>query len=175
MYSNIRYIYTSALAKNNFRVMRLQLQESVNSKGILFTIYRHRTQPMSNYNHTPHKSLQQRLKHLWSMLMFFRLMMHRLWIYPLLLLTFCRSMLMFFLRTYHRVFLRSVALSIKLISSPALLLQTVPRTVQIQMRRRRSSARCRRCLIKVKFVSLLALARFLFYSFQRKMGHGVCA
>jgi hypothetical protein len=26
------YIYTSALAKNNFRVMRLQLQKSVNSK-----------------------------------------------------------------------------------------------------------------------------------------------
>ena len=68
MYSNIifRYIYTSALAKNNFQMMRLQLQESVNSKGILFTIYRHRTQPVSNYNHTPHKSLQQRLKHLWT-------------------------------------------------------------------------------------------------------------
>ena len=59
MYSNIRYIYTSALAKNNFRVMRLQLQECVNSKGILFTIYRHRTQPVRNYNYAPHKSLQQ--------------------------------------------------------------------------------------------------------------------
>ena len=58
MYSNIRYIYTSALAKDNLRVMRLQLPESVNSKGILFTIYRHKTQPVSNYNHTPHKSLQ---------------------------------------------------------------------------------------------------------------------
>jgi hypothetical protein len=66
MYLNIRYIYTSALAKNNSRMMRLQLQKSVNSKGILFTIYRHRTQPVSNYNHTPHKSLQQRLKHLWT-------------------------------------------------------------------------------------------------------------
>jgi hypothetical protein len=61
-----RYIYTSALAKNNFRVIRLQLQECVNSKGILFTIYRHRTQPVSNYNQTPHKSLQQRLKLLWT-------------------------------------------------------------------------------------------------------------
>jgi hypothetical protein len=31
----------------------------VNSKGIMFTIYRHRTQPVRNYNHAPHKSLQQ--------------------------------------------------------------------------------------------------------------------
>jgi hypothetical protein len=31
----------------------------VNSKGILFTIYRHRTQPVRNYNHAPHKNLQQ--------------------------------------------------------------------------------------------------------------------
>jgi hypothetical protein len=66
MYLNIRYIYTSALAKNNSRMMRVQLQENVNSKGILFTIYRHRTQLVSNYNHTPHKSLQQQLKHLWT-------------------------------------------------------------------------------------------------------------
>jgi hypothetical protein len=66
MYSNIRYIYTSALAKINSRMMRLQIQECVNSKGILFTIYRHRTQPVRNYNHAPHKSLQQRLKHLWT-------------------------------------------------------------------------------------------------------------
>src|SRR5688572_5077391 len=113
--------------------------------------------------------------HLYARECLFRLMMHRLWIYPLLLLTFCRSMLIFILRTYHRVFLPSVALSIRSISSPALLFRTAPRTVQIQMRRRRSSARCRRCLIRVTFVSLLALARFLFYSFQRKMGHGVCA
>ena len=61
-----RYIYTSALAKNNFRVMRLQLQECVNSKGILFTIYRHRTQPVGNYNYAPYKGLQQRPKHLWT-------------------------------------------------------------------------------------------------------------
>jgi hypothetical protein len=54
-----RYIYTSALTKDNFRVMQLQLQECVNSKGILFTIYRHKTQPVRNYNHTLHKSLQQ--------------------------------------------------------------------------------------------------------------------
>jgi hypothetical protein len=40
-------------------------------------------------------------------------------------------------------------LSIRSISSPALLFRTAPRTVQIQMRRRRSSARCRRCLIRV--------------------------
>jgi hypothetical protein len=47
------YIYTFALAENNnSRVMRLQLQDSVNSKGVLFTIYRHRTQPVRNYNHT---------------------------------------------------------------------------------------------------------------------------
>jgi hypothetical protein len=59
MYSNIRYIYTFALVKINFRVMRLQLQECVYSKGILFTIYRHKTQPVRNYKHAPHKSLQQ--------------------------------------------------------------------------------------------------------------------
>jgi hypothetical protein len=39
--------------------MHLQLQECVNIKGILFTIYRHRTQPVGNYNHALHKSLQQ--------------------------------------------------------------------------------------------------------------------
>jgi hypothetical protein len=55
-----RHIYTLALAgNNNFRAMRLQLPDRVNSKGILFTIYRHRTQPLRNYNHTPYKSLQQ--------------------------------------------------------------------------------------------------------------------
>jgi hypothetical protein len=55
-----RYIYTFALAENNnSRAMRLQLQDCVNSKGILFTIYRHMTQPVRNYNHTPYKSLQQ--------------------------------------------------------------------------------------------------------------------
>jgi hypothetical protein len=55
-----RYIYTFALAENNnSRAMRLQLQDCVNSKGILFTIYRHMTQPIRNYNHTPYKSLQQ--------------------------------------------------------------------------------------------------------------------
>jgi hypothetical protein len=53
-----RYIYTFALTNNNSRVMRLQLPECVNSKGILFTIYRHRAQPVRNYNHAPHKSLQ---------------------------------------------------------------------------------------------------------------------
>ena len=61
-----KYIYTSALTNNNSRVKRLQLQECVNSKGILFTIYRHRTQPVRNYNRTPHKSLQQWLGLLWT-------------------------------------------------------------------------------------------------------------
>jgi hypothetical protein len=42
------------------------------------------------------------------------------------------------------------------------------------MRQKRFSARCRRCLIRVTFVSLLALARFLCYLFLRKMVHGVC-
>jgi hypothetical protein len=59
-------MYTSALTNDTFRVMRLQLHECVNSKGILFTIYRHRTQPVNNYNHTPHKTLQHRLKLLWT-------------------------------------------------------------------------------------------------------------
>jgi hypothetical protein len=54
-----KYIYTFALTDNNSRAMRFQLQECVNSKGILFTIYRHRTQPVRNYNHAPYKSLQQ--------------------------------------------------------------------------------------------------------------------
>jgi hypothetical protein len=55
-----RYIYTFALAEsNNSRAMCLQLPDCVNSKGILFTIYRHRTQPVRNYNHTSYKSLQQ--------------------------------------------------------------------------------------------------------------------
>jgi hypothetical protein len=40
-------------------VMLLQLEKCVNSKGILFTIYRHMTQPVRNYNHALHKSLQQ--------------------------------------------------------------------------------------------------------------------
>jgi hypothetical protein len=53
------FIYTFALAENNnSRVMRLQLQDCVNSKGVLFTIYRHMTQPVRNYNHTPYKRLQ---------------------------------------------------------------------------------------------------------------------
>jgi hypothetical protein len=53
------YICTFALTNNNSRVMRLKLQEWVNSKGILFTIYSHRTQPVRNYNYAPYKSLQQ--------------------------------------------------------------------------------------------------------------------
>jgi hypothetical protein len=54
-----RYIYTFALTDNNSQTMRLQLQDFMNSKGILFTIYRHRTQPVRNYNRAPYKSLQQ--------------------------------------------------------------------------------------------------------------------
>jgi hypothetical protein len=54
------HIYTFALAENNnSKAIRLRLQNSVNSEGILFTIYRHRTQPVRNYNNTPYKSLQQ--------------------------------------------------------------------------------------------------------------------
>jgi hypothetical protein len=54
-----RYICTFALTDNNSRAMCLQLQDCVNSKGILFTVYRHMTQLVRNYNHTPYKSLQQ--------------------------------------------------------------------------------------------------------------------
>jgi hypothetical protein len=32
--------------------------ECVNSNGILFTIYRHRTQSVRNYKYTPYKNLQ---------------------------------------------------------------------------------------------------------------------
>jgi hypothetical protein len=54
------YVYTFSLTENNnSSVMHQQLPECVNSKGTLFTIYRHRTQPVKNYNHAPHKSLQQ--------------------------------------------------------------------------------------------------------------------
>jgi hypothetical protein len=66
MYLIIEYSYTSALAKIDSRMMRLQIPECMNSKGILFTIYRHGTQPVRNYNYAPHKGLQQRLKHLWT-------------------------------------------------------------------------------------------------------------
>jgi hypothetical protein len=57
-YNVLRYVYTFALTSNDSREMHLQLPECVNSKEILFTIYRHRTQPVKNYNHAPHKSLQ---------------------------------------------------------------------------------------------------------------------
>jgi hypothetical protein len=71
MYLNIEYNYTFALTKIDSRMMRLQLQESVNSKGILFTIYRHGTQPVRNYNYVPYKELQQQLKHLWTIRSFY--------------------------------------------------------------------------------------------------------
>jgi hypothetical protein len=60
-------------------------------------------------------------------------------------------------------------------SFPAPNIQTALRTVQTRMRQKRFSARCRHCLIRVTFVSLLALAQFLCYLFLRKMVHGVCA
>jgi hypothetical protein len=66
VYLIIEYSYTCALAKIGSRMMRLQIQESVNSKAILFTIYRHRTQPVGNYNYAPYKGLQQRPKYLWT-------------------------------------------------------------------------------------------------------------
>jgi hypothetical protein len=93
---------------------------------------------------------------------------------PLWLLTFCRSTLMSFPKTYHRVSHRFVALSTRSTSSPAHSFRTAHRTVQIRMRRRRFSARYRRCLTRDTFVSLLALALFLCYLFPRKMGHGIC-
>jgi hypothetical protein len=37
--------------------MQLQLLESVHSKGILFTIYRHRAQPVRDYKYAPYKGL----------------------------------------------------------------------------------------------------------------------
>jgi hypothetical protein len=39
-------------------MMQLQIQECVNSKGILFTIYRHRAQPVRDYKYVPYESLQ---------------------------------------------------------------------------------------------------------------------
>jgi hypothetical protein len=49
---------TYALTKVVFREMRLQIPESVYSNGILFTIYRHMTQPVRNYKYAPYKNLQ---------------------------------------------------------------------------------------------------------------------
>jgi hypothetical protein len=54
----IEYSYTSALAKIGFRIMRLPIPGSVNSRGILFTIYRHRAQPVRDYKYAPYESLQ---------------------------------------------------------------------------------------------------------------------
>jgi hypothetical protein len=59
-------------------------------------------------------------------------------------------------------------------SFPVPSFQTAPRTVQTRMRQKRFSARCKHCLIRVTFVSLLALARFFCYLFLRKMVHGAC-
>jgi hypothetical protein len=58
IYWIIKYNDTYALTKVVFREMRLQMPECVNSNGILFTIYRHRTQPVKNYKYTPYKNLQ---------------------------------------------------------------------------------------------------------------------
>jgi hypothetical protein len=112
--------------------------------------------------------------HLYALVSSFHLMMHHLWLFPLRLLTFCRSTLMSFPKTYHQVSHRFVALSTRSTSSLAHSFRTAHRTVQIRMRLRRFSARYRSCLTRVTFVSLLALALFLCYLFPRKMGHGVC-
>src|SRR6187551_279704 len=112
--------------------------------------------------------------HLYALACSFHLMPHHLRILPLRLLTFCRSTLMSFPPTYHRVFHHSVALSTRSISSPVHSFRTAHHTVQIRMKRRRSSARYRRCLTRVTFVSLSALALFLCYLSQRKMDLGVC-
>jgi hypothetical protein len=40
--------------KGEFQNMQLQKLECVNSNGILFTIYRHRTQPVRNYKYAPY-------------------------------------------------------------------------------------------------------------------------
>jgi hypothetical protein len=68
--------------------------------------------------------------------------------------------------------LRGIEHQIDLI--PGASFRTTPRIVQTRMRQKRFSARCRRYLIRVTFVSLLVLARFLCYLFLRKMVHGVC-
>src|SRR5579859_4217486 len=101
-------------------------------------------------------------------------MMRHLWTYPLLLLSFCRTMPMCFRRSYHQVFLPFAALSTRSTSSQALSFPTAPHTVPILMKQRRFSAMSKRYLIRATFVSLLALALFLFYLFQRRMVPGAC-
>jgi hypothetical protein len=81
---------------------------------------------------------------------------------------------MSFPKTCHRAFHPFVALSTRSTSFPVPSFQIAPRTVQTRMIQKRFSARCRRCLIRVTFVSLLALDRFLCYLFLRIMIHGVC-
>jgi hypothetical protein len=58
IYRIIKYNDTYALTEAVFRKIRLQMPECVNSNGILFTIYRHRTQPVRNYKYAPYKNLQ---------------------------------------------------------------------------------------------------------------------
>jgi hypothetical protein len=101
-------------------------------------------------------------------------MMHHLWTYPLLLLSFCRTMPMCFRMSYHRVFLPFAALSTRSISSQAVSFPTTPRTIPIPMKQRRFSAKSKRYLIRATFVSLSAIARFLFYLFQRRMVPDTC-
>jgi hypothetical protein len=66
IYLSAEYNYTFALTKVDSLIVQLPVPECVNSKGILFTIYRHGTRPVRNYNYVPHKGLQQRPKHLWT-------------------------------------------------------------------------------------------------------------
>jgi len=46
------------VGSQNDEMMKNPNQKSVNSRGVLFTIYRHRTQPVRIYNHALHESLQ---------------------------------------------------------------------------------------------------------------------
>jgi hypothetical protein len=112
--------------------------------------------------------------HLHALVCLFHLMMHQLWIFRLRLLTFCRNTLMSFPKTCHRVFHHFATLSTRSTSFPVPSFRTTLRNVQTRMRRKRFSARCRRFLIRVTFVSLLALARFLCCLSLRKMAHGLC-
>jgi hypothetical protein len=57
---------------------------------------------------------------------------------------------------------------------PSAQLPNRARIVQTRMRQKRFSTKCRHCLIRVTFMSLLALARSLCYLFLRKMVHGIC-
>jgi hypothetical protein len=73
--------------------------------------------------------------------------MHHLWIYPLLLLSFCRTMPMCFRRSYHQVFLPFAVLNTRSTSSQVLSFPTAPRTVPIPMKQRKFRTKSKRYLI----------------------------